>query len=330
MFGRSVLAAVIAGLLVAPAGAEEIQKEYHETFPAQEGTRLDLRHGDGDVTVQVWDKNEVQIDVRYHASVRAVGAAKTAEFVVDFRTDGDTIHVTERGGGVTFAGVFLSVDTIEHRYEIRMPAYVHVATRGVDGDVHIDGVSGELSCILEDGDIELENVRSPVVKVDLEDGDLRARGLVGRIDLGMADGHAVLDDATGPGGRIELQDGTLEMTRCAGDYTIAATDGDVRLIAHGGRTLRVTVADGDVEVELPAADDLDVEIESEDGDVEVALAKGTSASFLVTTDDGAFRVSHPQLSKFEESDRGAYGEIGGGKGKIRVKCADGSVTLREM
>ena len=79
MFGRSVLAAVIAGLLVAPAGAEEIQKEYHETFPAQEGTRLDLRHGDGDVTVQVWDKDEVQIEVRYHASVRAVGAAKTAD-----------------------------------------------------------------------------------------------------------------------------------------------------------------------------------------------------------------------------------------------------------
>jgi DUF4097 and DUF4098 domain-containing protein YvlB len=326
---RVSLVALLLAVAASPGAAEEIHKTYHETFPSHEGTRLDLRHGDGDVTVQVWDKDEVQIDVEYHATVHAVGAGKKGDFSVEFSTEGDTIHVVDHEGDVAWVGVYVSSRTNKHRYEIRMPAYVRLDTRGDDGDVEIEGVRGELRCELGDGDITLRNVTSPTVQVELGDGDLDARGLTGRLDIDVQDGHVRLVETMGPGGRIGVSDGTLKMTKCAGDFEIAAQDGDIHLIAHRGRSLHVTIGDGDVDLELLPVDDLDVDVQAHDGDVDLLLARGTSASFLITTNDGSVRVSHPDLSKFEESDRGAYGEIGPGKGKIRVRCEDGTVRLRE-
>lgn len=329
MLRYGLLVAVLLGASVSATSAEEIRKSYHETFPAHEGTRLDLRHGDGDVMVQVWDKNEIRVDVEYHATVQAVGAGQKGEFSVEFETDGDTIHVIDKEGDVRFVGVYLNVRTVTHRYDVHMPAYVQLATRGGDGDVEIEGVSGDLTCDLGDGDMVLRDISSPHVNVELDDGDLEANGLTGHIDFHLQDGHVRMAKATGPGGRIELSDGTLRMTHCTGDYEIAADDGDIHLIAHRGRKLHVTIVDGDADLELLPVDDLDVDVQANDGNVDLLLARGTSASFLFTTNDGSVRVSHPELSKFEESDRGAYGEIGDGKGKIRVRCEDGRVTLHE-
>ena len=38
------------------AAAEEVERDFHETFEVREGMRLHLEHGDGDVSLKTWDQ----------------------------------------------------------------------------------------------------------------------------------------------------------------------------------------------------------------------------------------------------------------------------------
>ncbi|MCK4410155.1 MAG: hypothetical protein KAW67_08720, partial [Candidatus Eisenbacteria sp.] len=55
------------------ASAREIDKDFHKTFDVSEGVVLRLDYDDGDVTITPWDQDVIDVVVRYHADVKAIG-----------------------------------------------------------------------------------------------------------------------------------------------------------------------------------------------------------------------------------------------------------------
>ncbi len=62
--------------------AEEINREFHETFDVSPGMLLKLKHGDGNVNVSPWDKDTLDeqisaaFDWRYESSIKRVSSAR--------------------------------------------------------------------------------------------------------------------------------------------------------------------------------------------------------------------------------------------------------------
>lgn len=313
--------------------AEEIKRDFHETFDVSEGARLRLRHGDGDVDIRPWDKNVLDIEVHYHADISSFGLGRRrhADFTVDFSQRGDLISVVgRRTGHGGFQIGFFSSRRYEYTYTIRGPAYLELELEGDDGDVRIADWRGNVECTLDDGDVTFDGVEAERIELTLEDGDFEAHGLKGDLFLSIDDGDVYLSDCEIGWGRLRLEDGDLEVEDCRGDFDIAIDDGNVRFRGLRAKELDIRGNDGDIFVDLLAGTVLDVLLETDDGRVELVLESGISASFSITTDDGRITLDLPSGSEIEQRDESASGKIGSGEGRIRVRTEDGSVLLREL
>ena len=88
---RLYLIVAMAFVLVAIAGiaaAEDIDREFHQEFEVRPGMQLALDHGDGDVMVTPWEKDVLDVEVKYRAKASNIGWTKSTDFDVEFRQDG--------------------------------------------------------------------------------------------------------------------------------------------------------------------------------------------------------------------------------------------------
>ena len=328
---RMVFAFFAALILIASsmsAEASKINKYFHESFDVEKGSILHLRHGDGDVSITPWDKDILDVEVRYRAEVKAFGIGGKHQFGVEFKESGSVIHVIGREKSSSSIG-FHHFKLHEYTYTIRAPEYLELNLDGDDGDVEIEDWEGNIECTLEDGDIELLSIGSSEVSVDLEDGDLRIDGLKGDLLVDGEDGDVVLRDIQTQQCRIRLEDGDLTIRRSEGDFEIDLSDGEVDLDRVRAENLELSVQDGDVELDLLRADQIDLDIRAYDGDVKVNLEPGMSAAFSIETEDGRIKTDLPGARDLDRERDQVSGEIGSGEGRIRIRTADGDVTLRE-
>jgi hypothetical protein len=89
---------VVAFVMMGSAAAEEVERDFHETFEVREGMRLHIVRGDGDVSLKTWDRNQLDVVVRYHAdeTILGFGRRKEADLVVDLDERGEEIRVIGR------------------------------------------------------------------------------------------------------------------------------------------------------------------------------------------------------------------------------------------
>lgn len=327
-FAAVALVAVAWTAAGAGATAETIDRHFHESFDVSPGAVLQLEHGDGDVVVIPWDKDVLDVEVRYYAEIRRVGIGSNPEFDVRFERDGNRIRVVGRETGSFNLG-FVSSRQHEHLYKIQAPAYLTLDLRGEDGDVTIDDWLGEISLRLEDGDVEARNLAVPAARFELEDGDLTLEGFQGELAVELEDGDLVLRDCRSAQAEIRVEDGSVAMDRCEGSFEIAAEDGDLDLQRLRAARLRLHTADGDATIGLLGSDDLDLEARSTDGNLALEVERGFSAAFSIETDDGRVRIDAASAVDVERGKHRVTGRLGGGGGKIRLTTSDGNVTLTE-
>ena len=90
-------------------------------------------------------------------------------------------------------------------------------------------------------------------------------------------------------------------------------------------TFRVDTGSGDVEVRLLAPCD-DIEIDTGSGSVTLAVPEGLSAQVEIETGSGGIDLGFPVQVRKLESDH-VTGQIGDGRGRLRIDTGSGSVRL---
>ena len=325
-----VLAAIaIVVLLTANASAaEEVDREFHQAFEVRPGMALRLEHGDGDVIVSPWDKDTLDVHVRYRAHGVNVGWSASSDFDVEFRERPDVIEVIGKEPNRITIGVTTMRES-EYLYTIRAPRYLELQFKGDDGDVEIEDWAGPITLRLEDGDIRLTEIEAPRTDVILEDGDLEIDGFEGELIVEMEDGDLDLFNCDTQRAQIRLEDGDLTLDSCSGSFELYSADGDLHLSRLEAEKLEIRLQDGSADVALLKTDDLDMNVRTGDGNVIVDLDDGISAEFTIETGDGRIRVSADDVHDMSEERHRVSGEIGDGRGRIYIRTADGSVTLRQ-
>ncbi|KPL00434.1 MAG: hypothetical protein AMJ91_04740 [candidate division Zixibacteria bacterium SM23_73_3] len=310
------------------ATAREIKKDFHESFDVREGVVLHLKHGGGDVTITPWDKDVVDVEVHYRADSKLVGLGGKHDFDVEFRQNDDAIHVIGKEKSSSSIG-FSYFKRYEYTYTIQAPKYLELNLEGDDGDVDIENWQGKIDCRLDDGDVDLQDIFSKRTRIRIADGDLEIDGIQGNLLVDGDDGDIVIAECKSQQCRIRLEDGDVTIKRSEGDFEIDVDDGDVELYQLRAGKLDIRTKDGDIDLDLLKSSEIDLDIIAEDGDVTVDLEVGISAIFSVDTDDGRIRVDLPDADLSRNRRHQVSGEIHGGKGRIRIRTADGNVILRE-
>jgi len=160
---RSLLLAVVLAPVLAVAG---ISENYTETFAMKAGANFGLDNVNGDVIIQAWDVDEVEIQYTIRASSQK--AFDRVSVVIEQRNGGvfvDTKYAKEKEG--SRHGDSASVD-----YHVMVPRYANLRDvetvngemeiEGVAGNVHASSVNGDVSASGLEGNAELDTVNGNV------------------------------------------------------------------------------------------------------------------------------------------------------------------------
>lgn len=327
---RALICAVVAACLalgVSAAGARVIDKEFHEAFDVEPGSRLRLHHGDGDVTITPWDQNAIDVEVRYHADVKAVGIGAKHDFDVEFGHDGDVVTVKGIEGSATGVYIVTRVVEYEYTYTIMAPSYVVIEATGDDGDVSVSGWRADIEWRVDDGDLELSDIVNESTALVVEDGDVRVEGVESELTIRGDDGDVTINKSTLTDCVLSLQDGDVAIFDTDGSFDLSLDDGDVLFSRVGAGAVDIRGEDGDVSLDLAGSEEVGVSVSTDDGDVLIALPTGTSFEYLVTMDDGDVSVDLEGDVPEDRDEHRVSGRVGDGAGMVRVRVADGDVML---
>jgi len=306
--------------------SKEYKEDFSHTFQVSEGTTVMLNNGDGYANINIWDKDEIKVDVIYHINSKSSRDEDERAFDVEFRQNGDRVFIVgHEQKRVNFG--FFSIQYIDYRYEISAPAYVNFDIDSDDGDLNIEDSRGDIQIRMDDGDVVLKNIVNKVTDIKTADGDIDIVALKGELFIRGDDGTVTLENLDVSEGEVSTSDGRIRIRDSKGDFFVDSDDGDISLVNIAGEQLEVKTQDGDVNVLFSGEGEVRLGIFTSDGSVDVEFDNPVSAQFTLETDDGRIRFDVNNSDVLRESKHYLTGDIGEGNGRIKVRTNDGSITL---
>jgi hypothetical protein len=198
--------ALFALALVASGASASVTKNFHDTRPLPAGTSFGLENINGSVTIEVWDRQEVDID----ATLRASDAEALDSLEVEVLTKANRILVeTHYGRGERWG--HRQVD-----YVVKVPRGAELdGVESVNGDVDITGVEGSVSASTVNGDLTLAGVGG-AIEAETVNGEMsihvaggstlesiQAEAVNGRIDITLPRSMGVTVAAETVNGRLK-------------------------------------------------------------------------------------------------------------------------------
>lgn len=189
--------AVAMGLALATAAsAEKVQELIEQTHGFSAGQRLGLTNTNGDIFIEPWDREEIQIRATKRVEARS-GSADEAleELSVEVELDSrgieiDTVYPNWRSL-FGWNKVSASVD-----YDIRLPREADLEVRTVNGEIEITSLTGEIRLRSTNGGITvLDSAGS--VSASTTNGGIK-------VELGEVTGEWMEFDTTNGGIRVDL------------------------------------------------------------------------------------------------------------------------------
>lgn len=275
---------LVAGLLAAAA----LLQDTDTTFAVMRGARLDVEDFSGDVVIEVWSRDAVRIQADH--GVRDRIAIQTAGSVVSVRAE-------------SRRGMPHSVD-----YRIQVPAWMRINVNGVNSEITVNGVEGD-------------------VTAHTVNGDVNVRGGSGNVSLHSVNGDVSLARARG---RIQAEsvNGDVDLADLTGDVTAETTSGDVRLVRVDGSTVQASTVSGDVDFSGPIRDQGRYRFATHSGDVTVTVQDGANVTVSVATFSGEFESEFPLTLTGPQRGKRFQFTIGTGSARLEVESFSGTITLR--
>jgi DUF4097 and DUF4098 domain-containing protein YvlB len=308
--------------------AKEINKKFNHTFDVKPGAVLFLEHGDGKVIIESWEKETVQVDVKYHVESHSVGVGGDRDFDVEFKQNGEKVYIIGHEGRRINVG-FSSINYIEYTYKIKVPDYIELDTYGDDGDLEIKNITGRIRCKLDDGEIKLENINNKRTDLRTEDGNIRLDTFSGELSVRSDDGDVHINNASVGEADITGSDGRIRINNSDGDFYVNSDDGDITLNKISGKKLDVKAQDADVDIHFVGQGEVSIGVKTNDGRVKLEFDNPVSAAFSLETDDGRIRFDIDDAEIIRETKRFIKGDLGAGEGKIVIRTNDGSITMSD-
>jgi len=257
----AAVAALVLALVPAALGAQSRQSEraftFNERVPAGQWLRIrnvvgevNVRPASGDrveiVATKSWRRGDPRM-VRIESRKSADGSILVCAFWTENATC-DEDGYRSRGEGRSNRNNDVAVD-----FEVRLPKGVHVGAWSVNGEVSVEGATGEVNAGSVNGSVDATSSGGPV-QASSVNGTVHARmGRVGNdedLNFSSVNGNVIAEFAEDIDAQIEL---STVNGRFQTDWPVTITGRvDPRhlraTIGKGGRRIRLSTVNGNVEL----------------------------------------------------------------------------------
>jgi|GEM_PF-1630108 len=286
------------------SNAQETYK-YNDSHAIGDGQTLHLSSNDANVNIKGTNQNKASIEIYREATGNM---AKKEDFRFDIEEKNGDLFVTERRkqANVNFMG-YLNIK--QYTIDILLPHNVKLELEGDDDNYNIANIDGSIEITYEDGNVNIENSKTPSIIIKGDDGNLAISDLKGDFKTTIEDGNLTMNDCDIENFNVRIDDGNIKLNACSTGHTdIQTEDGNIYLDVVKG-DLSVTLDDGNFVAHDVASQNID--IKGYDGDISLGLHMQNNGNYKIQMDDGDVDV-----------------ELLSGGGMIKVKCDDGDVKLR--
>jgi len=288
---KKLVFAVLACVFTSAAMGEEVNR----TVNAQSDGHVSVSNVAGEVEVEGWAKNTVQVTGKLGRNVK--------ELIVE--SDGDEVVVkvklphNSHGGG-------------DANLKIMVPAGSSVDIGAVSANIEVSGVRGEQSLHTVSGNVRTEFFGNDI-EAESVSGDVSVKGdrSAGEVRAATVSGSVVVDGVSGE----------VRAESVSGDVTIE--DG---IITSAG----METVNGDIHFEAEFRGDDRLVADTVNGSVRITFIGGVSAEFSIETFNGSIRNCFgPKAERTSKYTPGWELEFteGDGAGEVVVSTMNGSVRI---
>jgi hypothetical protein len=297
--GYSKLIIVVLLLTLVFGGAldwDEYTKSFEERYDVSPGCELVVSIGDGDLEIEGWQNDEIQIEAKMTAWASSKKEAEEMFERLNIRKRGQRVSVTYKSRRLPRAETRVQCDGVVVRRGSRVDCKIFLPEEADldfdldDGVVSIEGIEGKVIIDGDDIDVISERVKADKFEIDSDDGDIEIVDFDGNVKISSDDTNVLLKEVTSPSLYISTDDGSInaETTiETEGKYEFKTDDGDITLAIPDGAAARISVRkdDGRFESELPillqgsmgthhiqgviARDEAAIYISTDDGDITI-------------------------------------------------------------
>jgi len=313
----ALLSSAILSIATLPVAEAARTEKYEEKFQRTEALapdgKVSLTNISGDVSIIVWNRDEVKIDAVKVSEATSMEKAKenATRVKIDVKREDNGLIIETKypEGRWTKNTLNVSVD-----YVLTLPAKAGVRVNSISGNVDADNVGGLIRLVTVSGNITVANSGSSELlnavsgNITLRDvaGDVKARTVSGNIFIERAAGSLNVETVSG---KVDAKE--LANTRSA---DVSSTSGSIFL-------------EGDLN---PAGS---YSLESHSGDITVRVPGSAAFDFTCWNFSGEFAsdfkiVSEP-ASKSKDSQRAIRGQVNGGGADLNLRTFSGDINLKK-
>lgn len=343
---RRWLLAAVGLFLMLPvatfAGSETIDRGFD--VKAGQQLRLDLENVRGDLKIEGWSKNRVEVKGTIHGR---------------HLRDGDKLAFDQSSAGVD---VFLNYrshddDNVSAKLTIHVPRKFDIRLR-TSADTRVTGLEGSVDLSIGNGNLELNDVHGEC-DINTANGHLDIKRSTLEGEINNVNGRLTVDDSD-VSGDVESVNGGMRVSRSPKGVQLSSVNGSID-VGSANDHVRANVVNGSVEIgtldgwieaetvngavklRMVGSPDgkRDVDIETLNGDVELEIPENFSMDFDIEVRSEGNHERYEIISDFDldldsnDSRRGRYrmsgkGTIGGGRNSVHIRAKNGDVILKRV
>lgn len=272
----SMLALVGLALSVAAAQAATVKETVRESHPLAAGGSLEVSNVNGGVSIEAWDKAEVELIAEKQAKSRSEQEAKKylAQIKIEVTKTGNGLKIVtklpKRGNGfVDFLfGRHVSANV---RYTLHVPKKAALDVDNVNGNVKVAGTEGKARLLTVNGSVDVIRVAG-TIDVETTNGAVQVTDSRGAVSASTTNGGIEVElKKVTPGNNLALSttnggvsirlpkdvrlslDAATTNGRVSSDFAVAGAGTSKRHVTGdingGGGRLRVRTTNGSIRIE---------------------------------------------------------------------------------
>jgi DUF4097 and DUF4098 domain-containing protein YvlB len=280
---------MLAAVTLILAATTGLQQRTDTTLAAPPGARLELHNLNGTVHVDTWNRAEVR--------VRADHGSR------------DRIRIEVHGGVIRVQADRRRGEPGDIDYNVTVPQTMGVDVGGIDTDIIVESVGGDLRVESVEGDVTVRNAGGAVL-VNSAEGDIQVDGGRGTI-------------------RVSGIEGDVGISRARGEITVETVEGDVTLDDVESGNVDISTVEGDIVYRGTVQDSGNYRLTTHEGDVTLAVATPLNATVSVATFEGSFEAASAfgvTLSPGRHGSRRSF-VVGSGAARIELESFEGAIRL---
>lgn len=194
------------------------------------------------------------------------------------------------------------------------------------GRVSVSNVEGDLRVDVASADVTADHVKGTLT-VDTGSGDVHLSDAQGDVSLDTGSGDVTVSGMSGTELKLDTGSGNVSADRVTADVLkIDTGSGDVTASSLKSTDVNIDTGSGGVQLDL-VSDVQSLYVDTGSGEVTVRIPASFGATVDIETSNGGIDLQDVALKATRLEEDHVVGEIGDGKGRVKIETGSGGVRL---